>query len=133
MSARQMKFRQLKNRVLYCIAGGKTVDATQEMLALGACNLISSFVGSMPISGALSRGAVNNASGVKTTFGGVYTGNVFVYVTPHVCRLSDDWRPADPTLPIRLDVEGMYSYYGAIGALGFFFTPKFAFWNSYNM
>jgi len=44
------------------------------MLALGACNLVSSFVGSMPISGALSRGAVNNASGVKTTFGGVYTG-----------------------------------------------------------
>lgn len=52
------------------------MDATQEMLALGACNLISSFVGSMPISGALSRGAVNNASGVKTPFGGVYTGKI---------------------------------------------------------
>lgn len=60
--------------VLFCLADGKTVDATQEMLALGACNLISSFVGSMPISGALSRGAVNNASGVKTPFGGIYTG-----------------------------------------------------------
>jgi len=50
------------------------------MLALGACNLISSFVGSMPISGALSRGAVNNASGVKTTFGGVYTGKTSLSV-----------------------------------------------------
>lgn len=58
----------------FSLADGKTVDATQEMLALGACNLISSFVGSMPISGALSRGAVNNASGVKTPFGGIYTG-----------------------------------------------------------
>lgn len=28
----------------------------------------------MPVSGALSRGAVNHASGVETTFGGVYTG-----------------------------------------------------------
>jgi sodium-independent sulfate anion transporter 11 len=28
----------------------------------------------MPVTGALSRGAVNNASGVQTTFGGVYTG-----------------------------------------------------------
>jgi len=67
----------MKNILLYYLADGKTVDATQEMLALGACNLISSFVGSMPISGALSRGAVNNASGVKTTFGGVYTGKKF--------------------------------------------------------
>ncbi|XP_022178519.1 sodium-independent sulfate anion transporter-like [Myzus persicae] len=69
-------------------ADGKTVDATQEMLALGACNLISSFVGSMPISGALSRGAVNNASGVKTTFGGVYTGIIVIialqFFTPYL-------------------------------------------------
>lgn len=63
---------------LFYSADGKTVDATQEMLALGACNLISSFVGSMPISGALSRGAVNNASGVKTPFGGVYTGKTII-------------------------------------------------------
>uniref|UniRef100_A0A2S2R092 Sodium-independent sulfate anion transporter n=1 Tax=Sipha flava TaxID=143950 RepID=A0A2S2R092_9HEMI len=69
-------------------ADGKTVDATQEMLALGACNLISSFVGSMPISGALSRGAVNNASGVKTPFGGVYTGIIVIialqFFTPYL-------------------------------------------------
>ncbi|XP_050432630.1 sodium-independent sulfate anion transporter-like [Adelges cooleyi] len=68
-------------------ADGKTVDATQEMLALGACNLISSFVGSMPVSGALSRGAVNNASGVKTTFGGIYTGIIVIvalqFFTPY--------------------------------------------------
>ncbi|XP_054282437.1 sodium-independent sulfate anion transporter-like [Macrosteles quadrilineatus] len=55
-------------------SAGKSIDATQEMLALGMCNLVSSFVGSMPVSGALSRGAVNNASGVRTTFGGIYTG-----------------------------------------------------------
>lgn len=48
------------------------------MLALGICNIASSFVGSMPVSGALSRGAVNDASGVKTTFGGVYTGIIVI-------------------------------------------------------
>ncbi|CAH0564609.1 unnamed protein product [Brassicogethes aeneus] len=53
---------------------GNRVDATQEMIALGACNIVSSFVSSMPITGGLSRGAVNHASGVKTTFGGIYTG-----------------------------------------------------------
>lgn len=48
------------------------------MLALGVCNIASSFVSSMPITGALSRGAVNHASGVKTTFGGIYTGIIVI-------------------------------------------------------
>lgn len=48
------------------------------MLAIGACNIASSFVQSMPVTGALSRGAVNNASGVKTTFGGIYTGIIVI-------------------------------------------------------
>lgn len=48
------------------------------MLALGACNIVSSFFTSMPVTGALSRGAVNNASGVRTTFGGIYTGIVVI-------------------------------------------------------
>lgn len=64
----------LKCIVLFFAADGKSVDATQEMLAIGACNIFSSFVSSMPVSGALSRAAVNHASGVSTTFGGVYTG-----------------------------------------------------------
>ncbi|KAL1495007.1 hypothetical protein ABEB36_010498 [Hypothenemus hampei] len=65
---------------------GKSIDSTQEMLALGVCNIASSFVSSMPVSGALSRGAVNHASGVKTTFGGVYTSLVVIlslsFLTP---------------------------------------------------
>lgn len=50
------------------------MDATQEMVALGVCNMAAAFVDSMPVSGALSRGAVNHASGVATTAGGLYTG-----------------------------------------------------------
>ena len=59
---------------LFVLAEGKAIDATQEMISIGMCNILSSFVSSMPVSGALSRGAVNHASGVETTFGGVYTG-----------------------------------------------------------
>lgn len=61
---------------------GKSIDATQEIIALGVCNFLSSFVGSMPVSGALSRGAVNHASGVRTTLGGVYTG-IIVLLSLH--------------------------------------------------
>ncbi|CAL7935991.1 unnamed protein product [Xylocopa violacea] len=67
---------------------GKPIDATQEMLALGVCNVVSAFVSSMPVSGGLSRGAVNHSSGVKTTLGGVYTGLLVLvslqFLTPYL-------------------------------------------------
>lgn len=57
-------------------AKGKTLDANQEMLALGLCNICGSFVRSMPITGSFTRTAVNNASGVKTPMGGAVTGGL---------------------------------------------------------
>ncbi|XP_030371577.1 sodium-independent sulfate anion transporter [Scaptodrosophila lebanonensis] len=53
---------------------GKIVNASQEMIALGFCNLFSSFVLSMPITGSFTRTAINNASGVRTPLGGAVTG-----------------------------------------------------------
>ena len=50
---------------------GKIVDATQEMIALGICNVASSFFLSIPITGSFTRTAVNHNSGVKSTLGGV--------------------------------------------------------------
>ena len=55
-------------------ANGKTVDATQELIAIGLCNIANSFVQGYPGTGSLSRSAVNNASGVRTPFGNFYTG-----------------------------------------------------------
>ncbi|XP_008203719.1 sodium-independent sulfate anion transporter [Nasonia vitripennis] len=67
---------------------GKPIDATQEMLAIGMCNVVSSFVSSIPVSGGLSRGAVNHSSGVRTTLGGVYTGFLVLvslqFLTPYL-------------------------------------------------
>ncbi|XP_067625860.1 sodium-independent sulfate anion transporter isoform X2 [Eurosta solidaginis] len=53
---------------------GKIVNASQEMVALGIANIMGSFVSSMPVTGSFTRTAINNASGVKTTLGGVITG-----------------------------------------------------------
>jgi F0F1-type ATP synthase membrane subunit c/vacuolar-type H+-ATPase subunit K len=55
-------------------ANGKPVDATQELLAMGLCNIGNSLVQGFPGSGSLSRSAVNNSSGVRTPLGGLYTG-----------------------------------------------------------
>lgn len=57
---------------------GMPLDATQEMLTLGLCNVIGSFFHSMPVAGSFSRSAVNNASGVRTPLGGIYTGILVV-------------------------------------------------------
>ena len=59
---------------LLFLARGKQIDANQEMIALGMCNLAGSFVQSMPTTGSFSRTAVNSASGVRTPAGGIYTG-----------------------------------------------------------
>ncbi|XP_069988281.1 sodium-independent sulfate anion transporter isoform X4 [Penaeus vannamei] len=68
-------------------AGGKTIDATQEMIALGFCNILGSFVQSMPVTGSFSRTAVNATSGVRTPAGGVVTGLLVMlalaFLTPY--------------------------------------------------
>lgn len=68
-------------------ANGKSVDATQELIAIGMSNIGNSFVQAFPGTGSLSRSAVNNASGVRTPLGGVYTGALVIlallFLTPY--------------------------------------------------
>lgn len=52
---------------------GKILDTTQELIALGLCNILSSFCQSFPVAGSFARTAVNNSSGVKTQLGGIVT------------------------------------------------------------
>ncbi|KAJ1527218.1 hypothetical protein ONE63_008745 [Megalurothrips usitatus] len=63
------------------------LDASQEMLALGSCNLLGSFMQAMPVSGALTRSAVAEASGVRTPLAGLYCSLLIVaalaWLTPH--------------------------------------------------
>ncbi|XP_037911072.1 sodium-independent sulfate anion transporter [Hermetia illucens] len=68
-------------------SNGKPVDATQELIALGIGNIANSFVQGLPVAGALSRGAINNASGVRTPMGNIYTAALvilaLVFFTPY--------------------------------------------------
>ncbi|CAH2037144.1 unnamed protein product, partial [Iphiclides podalirius] len=53
-------------------AGSAAVDGTQEMIAVGACNLLASFAQSMPATGSFTRTALNHASGVATPAGSFF-------------------------------------------------------------
>ncbi|XP_030376002.1 sodium-independent sulfate anion transporter [Scaptodrosophila lebanonensis] len=68
-------------------ANGKSVDASQELIAIGTANIFNSFVQGFPGTGALSRGAVNNASGVRTPLSNIYSGALvmvaLVFLTPY--------------------------------------------------
>lgn len=55
------------------------MDATQEMVTLGLCNMAGSLVHAMPTCGAFTRSAVSHASGVRTPAAGLYSG------TPGTC------------------------------------------------
>lgn len=59
-------------------ANGKTVDATQELIAIGLGNIANSFVQGFPGTGSLSRSAVNSASGVRTPMGNLYTSSLVI-------------------------------------------------------
>lgn len=52
------------------------MDATQEMLTLGLCNMAGSLVHAMPTCGAFTRSAVSHSSGVRTPAAGLYSGTV---------------------------------------------------------
>lgn len=57
------------------------MDATQEMLTLGLCNIVGSMLHAMPTCGAFTRSAVSHSSGVRTPAAGLYSGEIyFVYV-----------------------------------------------------
>lgn len=60
--------------LFFFVANGKVIDASQEMLAVGLCNTIGSFIGSMPVNASFFGAAVSHASGVKTTLSGIYSG-----------------------------------------------------------
>ena len=47
------------------------MDASQEILALGMCQFVGSFAGSLPITASFGRSTVISASGVQTPFGGI--------------------------------------------------------------
>jgi len=60
----------------FTLAVGKPVDTTQELLAVGLCNIGNSFFHAYPGSGSFSRSAVNAASGIRTPLGGLYSGEI---------------------------------------------------------
>lgn len=56
---------------------GGVVDATQEMLTLGICNVVGACVRAMPTCGAFTRSAVSHSSGVRTPAAGLYSGTFY--------------------------------------------------------
>lgn len=64
--------------VCTAFANGKSVDATQELIAIGVCNVANSFVQGFCSTGGLARGAVQNASGVRTPLANLYTAGIVI-------------------------------------------------------
>lgn len=64
------------------------VDASQEMMTLGLCNIFGSFVKALPSCGAFTRSSVASSSDVRTPLQGLYSGmnmNLFVKYLLIIC------------------------------------------------
>lgn len=64
-----------------------SVNPNQELFGLGLANLTSSFVGAFPVSGAISRTAVNYQSGAKTNASLLLTATFMLIVTLYLTPL----------------------------------------------
>lgn len=59
---------------------GYEINANQEMIGFGACNLATGLAQGFPVTGADSRTAVNNAMGGKTQMVGLVAGSAMLLV-----------------------------------------------------
>lgn len=70
----------------FAAKGGYILVSNQEMIAIGAANVMSSFVSSYSITGSFSRTAINYQSNVQTPAGGIVTGILVIlslaFLTP---------------------------------------------------
>merc|ERR1712242_203488 len=69
-----------------------SIDASQELLALGICNLIGSWFQIYPVSGVLSLATVVEAAGATTPLYGIMAGTGLIVVTASVLFLFE-WLP----------------------------------------
>ncbi|XP_011192448.1 sodium-independent sulfate anion transporter [Zeugodacus cucurbitae] len=65
--------------LIQAFADGKPCDANQELIAIGLCNVGTSFAQGFRGNGPLARGAVLNASGVRTQMSNLYTGLIVIF------------------------------------------------------
>lgn len=54
-------------------AGKETIDANQELVALGSSNMVGSFFQAYPVTASFSRSAISGESGVKTNLGALFS------------------------------------------------------------
>ncbi|MGF1558076.1 MAG: SulP family inorganic anion transporter [Flavobacteriaceae bacterium] len=53
-------------------AGRETIDANQELVALGASNMVGSFFQSYPVTASFSRSAINGETNVRTNLAAIF-------------------------------------------------------------
>lgn len=54
-------------------SGEETIDANQELLALGSSNIVGSFFQAYPVTASFSRSAINHQSGAKTNLASLFS------------------------------------------------------------
>lgn len=59
---------------MYALKHGYDINASKELVAIGAANIVGAMFGSFPVMCAFSRSAINDATGAKTQLAGLLSG-----------------------------------------------------------
>ncbi|KAI9316817.1 sulfate transporter family-domain-containing protein [Dichotomocladium elegans] len=109
---------------------GYNIDPNQEIKSIGASNVVGSFFGAYPCTGAFSRTAIMNRSGAMTPIAGVFSGAVILlslYVLTPAFYYIPDAILAATVIHAVSDLVSSYAYVKEIRRAG---ALDFAIWIS---
>ena len=66
---------------------GNVVKSNQELIGLGAANLVGSFFSCVPVAGSFSRSSINANAGAKSPLAGIFTGVVLLITVQYLTGL----------------------------------------------
>jgi sodium-independent sulfate anion transporter 11 len=91
-------------------SNGYEVASSQELVAIGASNIVSGFFQSYPVTGSFSRTAVNSASSVATPLSGVVTGTVVMCALAFMTKIMAFIPKASLGAIVIVSVLKMFNY-----------------------
>ena len=89
---------------------GHRLQINQELVGLGAMNLIGGFFGSFPSDGSISRTAVQASVGSKTTVSGLFAGTLLTFVLFFLLGLFEKLPNVTLAVMIIVAVFGMMDF-----------------------
>lgn len=94
----------------YALKRSEDIDVDQELVGLGAANLFGGLLGAFPLTGGISRTAVNADAGARTQAAGLFTGCILTIIIFSMLPLLKNLPDVTLAAIIIVAVAGMMDF-----------------------